>query len=136
MTPPTTAAPATPAAAPSSSRPAAAPTTAAAKPAPTTPVASPSTPNTVICRFDVNGGTYYLDVTSATEHNFSACDGGSMTNANLDDLFAIPGVDRRCFLPNEATIEFHALVAVYSSNKAADLAVAKQFCDQYHGTNN
>lgn len=72
------------------------------------------------------GGSYYLNVVSETVHDFSACVGGERTTMTLDNLFALPGnVDRRCFLSVDT---YHAIVGVYSSSRAIDLAAARQRC--------
>jgi hypothetical protein len=54
---------------------------------------------------------------------------------NLDDLFKMPDVDRRCILGTQATIDLHALVGVYSDTKANDLAAARSYCQRYGGSN-
>lgn len=100
---------------------------AAPNPAPSAPAAQP---NSEICRFTADGGSYYLLVTSATDHNFKACDGGAQYDGNVDKLLADgTGIDRRCILGDAATARLDAIVGVYSSPAAADMAAATAFCN-------
>jgi hypothetical protein len=102
-----------------------------------TQAATPTGPASEICQFADNGGSYYLLVTSATDHNFKACAGGTLYKGTIDDLFnTVPGLDRRCILGTAATVEFDALVAAYSDTKKADLAAARAFCAANGGTEN
>jgi hypothetical protein len=113
-------------------------TPAAAPPpaAPASAVATPTGPDQEICQVIENGSTYYLLVTSATDHNFKACAGDKLFAGTLDDLFnSAAGMDRRCILGNAATVEFDALVAAYSDTKKADMAAARAFCTANGGTN-
>jgi hypothetical protein len=119
----------TPAATPATTKPAAPTTSAAAAPAPS------SLPPREICRFTENGGTYYRLVTSATDHDFRACTGGTPYPGTLDDLFGVPNMDRRCILGDQATVEYNALVAVYSDTTTPNLAAARAYCKAHGGTN-
>jgi hypothetical protein len=127
----------TPTAEPATPTLAATPTRAAtpAAPAPPTKAAIPTVHDRQICRVTDYGGSYYLLVTSAAEHDFRACGGATLYPGTLDNLFAVPNMDRRCILPSESIGFFHALVAVYSDTVPADRSAAKAFCDTYKGTN-
>jgi hypothetical protein len=108
---------------------------ATTKPAPPPPP-TPATPrDSELCRVDDAGASFYLSVTSATEHDFRACANATVIPGTLDDLFSLPGVDRRCVLGIQAIAELHALVGVYSDTKAEDLAAARDYCRAYGGTN-
>lgn len=106
-------------------------------PATATAAATQTGPDQEICQFTDNGGSYYLLVTSATDHNFKACAGGALYKGTLDDLFnSGAGIDRRCILGSNADLAaFDALVAVYSDAKKADLAAARTFCTANGGSN-
>jgi hypothetical protein len=103
-------------------------------PAPTTAAASVD-PGREICSFVEGGGTYYRLVTSETDYNMSACVGGTRYTGTLEDLFTIPGMDRRCILGDAGMATFDAIVGVYSDTKKADLVAARAFCQQYGGSN-
>jgi hypothetical protein len=118
-TPPTTFAPAPP-------------TTPAAAP---TPASSPVSPHRRICRVTESAGSYYLNVTSAMDHNFQACAGATPYPGTLDDLLNLPGMDRRCILGDQYTAQNHALVGVYSDSASPNLTAAREFCTANGGTN-
>lgn len=81
-------------------------------------------------------GTYYLLVTSQTEHDFRACTGGTSYNGTLDDLFKQPDMDRRCIVgSNDGLARNHALVAVYSDKGKSNLAAARAYCESEGGSN-
>jgi hypothetical protein len=111
--------------------------TSKASSAGTTPAtsAAPVSVDRQICRVTGNGGTYYLLVTSATEHNFQACAGATPYAGTIDALLQLPGMDRRCILGDQYTAQNHAVVGVYSSKAAGDLAAARSFCSANGGTN-
>jgi hypothetical protein len=92
-------------------------------------------PTSEICRFNADGGAYYLLVTSATDHNFTACLGAVQYDEDSGDIDKLlsdgTGIDRRCILGTAATVRFDALVGVYSSPAAADMSAARAFCDAY-----
>ena len=99
------------------------------------PSASPL-PRDEICRATENGGTYYLYVISETMHQFDACLGNKPFAGTLETLVnTVAHLDRRCALPNDYIAAHNALVTVYSDTKKADLAAARAFCEQNHGTN-
>lgn len=114
--------------------PAPAPTPARARaPAPAPASApAPATDGVRICKITPgDGGVYYLHIASAQAHDFSACgDGHEAFNSNLDTLFAQPGMDRRCFVPQTT----EASIAVYSST-GKGLADAQRYCDSVGGKN-
>jgi hypothetical protein len=111
-----------------------APSVSASTAAPSTP-ATPVSADQRICRVTSNGGAYYLLVTSATEHNFQACAGAAPYAGTLDDLFKVPGMDRRCILPDQYTARNHAIVGVYSDTVTGNLTAARSFCFANGGTN-
>jgi hypothetical protein len=119
----------TPIAAPSAP-PTASPSTASKSSAP----AAAQDPGREICSFTASGGTYYLSVVSETDHNMSACAGGTRYRGTLDDLFTVPGMDRRCILGPAGTAKYDALVGVYSTSRAADLREARAYCIANGGT--
>jgi hypothetical protein len=89
-----------------------------------------------VCSQTDGKGTYYLDVTSQTEHDFRVCSGGTTYNGTLDDLFKQPGMDRRCIVgSNEALARNHALVGVYSDTGKSNLAAARAYCESEGGSN-
>ncbi len=99
-----------------------------------TPAATRTGPDQVVCQV-TDGGVYYLAVTSAADHNFSACAAGSPYPGTVYDLLGgVPGVDRRCILGDRYTEANRAIVAVYSDTKPEDLAAARAFCDANGGT--
>jgi hypothetical protein len=101
----------------------------------TAPPAPSIDPGREICSFVANGGTYYLLVTSETDHNLSACASGVRYPGTLEDLFTVPpGMDRRCILGPAATARYDAIVGVYSTTKTADLAAARAYCKTNGGT--
>ena len=82
------------------------------------------------------GGSYYLLVTSTTEHDFRACDGATGYNGTTDTLLAIPGMSRMCVLDSSSSVaQYHAIVAVYSDTSGSDEQVAQAFCTSNNGTN-
>jgi hypothetical protein len=85
-------------------------------------------PVRAICTVTDGGGTYHLAVTSAATHNFGVCTGWPRFPGTLDDLFAVPGMDRRCLSGNDFAVSDGALVGVYSGSGRADLAAAQRFC--------
>lgn len=101
-----------------------------------TPTQEASTAGQEICGVSGRSGSYYLLVTSATDHNFKACDNAVQYTGTLDDLFKLPGMDRRCILGDAYTSANDALVAVYSDTKPDDLAAADAFCRANGGTQN
>lgn len=111
------------------SSPASAPTTLA------TVAATGALPDQMICQLDVDGGTFYLLLTSASDHNFSACKGATPYSGTIDQLLtANHGVDRRCFLNNAFIAKWDASGGVYSDTKKADLAAERDYCSA-NGTN-
>ncbi|MEV8510828.1 hypothetical protein [Dactylosporangium sp. NPDC051484] len=126
--PPTTTAPAPP---PTTT------TAAAPPPSPTTTTTQPpAVKNRMICKVTEGGGTYYRYVTSASEHNFSACADGTEVPGTIDDLLLGPGnINRRCILGDTAIAMYHALVGVYSDTGTKNLAAARAYCDANGGTN-
>jgi hypothetical protein len=97
-------------------------------------VANPATPpDREICRVTDNGGSYYLLVTSATYHNFQACDGATPYDGTMDKLLNLPKMGRRCILGDQYTADNHALVGVYSDTDSANMAAARRFCDANGG---
>jgi hypothetical protein len=102
-------------------------TTAPASTPTKTTAAAPATSE--ICEFASNGGHYYLFVTSATDYDFSACNGGQAYSGTIQQLVTDgSGIDRRCILGLDATIKFDAIVGVYSSPARVDAAAAIAFC--------
>jgi hypothetical protein len=95
-------------------------------------------PGREICGMTVDGGTYYLNVTSETTNDLSACDGGTPFKGTVDDLLGQPRMDRRCILPtdgdSEAMQRFNAIVGVYSASDPVDLDAARGFCRVNSGT--
>ena len=84
----------------------------------------------MICKVtgDDGTGTYYVNQTSKTTHDFSPCSSGQPIKLTLDDLFALPGnIDRRCLLSVDT---YHATAMVYSSSSRADLRAAQQRCSE------
>jgi len=103
-----------------------------------TPIITPApvaNDTTRLCKVTAtSGGVYYLDVTSATEHDFRACNGAEPYNGTLDTLLAMSGMDRRCILDsNEAIARFRALVGVYSDTMDGNISAARQFCRSQGG---
>lgn len=135
--PPTTAgaaAPTTPSAMPTTPL-STAPAPASSVPASTTPTtAGPVDPNRRICRITTGAGVYYLNVTSAAAHNFRACDGAAPYAGTLDELLALPNMDRRCILGDDYTAREQAIVGVYSDTAKPNLDAALAFCHANGGT--
>jgi hypothetical protein len=119
----TSAAPATSAAVPppATSRP-------AAPPPATTTQAPAAPPSAELCKVTGGGATYYRWVTSATDHNFTACQGATVVPGTVDDLLKQDNMDRRCILGDEATARYDAIVGVYSDTNAKNLAAARAWC--------
>ena len=116
---------------PATSRSSAAAATAA------TPSETPTTTDTQrLCRVDTEGGgSYYLLVTSTTEHDFRACDGATAYSGTTDTLLTIPGMARTCVLSSSSSVvQYHATVAVYSDTSGSDQQVAQAFCASNNGT--
>jgi CTP-dependent riboflavin kinase len=81
----------------------------------------------------LGGGTFFLNVTSAAQHDFRACGGSTPFPGTLDTLLGKPGMDRRCVLDSAGSIgQYHALVAVYSDT--TNLQAAQTFCTDNNGT--
>jgi hypothetical protein len=81
-----------------------------------------------------NGGSYWLLLTSATSHDWTACAGAHLQPANLDTIMSSgAGVDRRCI--GYPGVGENALVGVYSSTSSADLADADDLCQSQGWTN-
>jgi hypothetical protein len=98
-------------------------------------VANPATPpDREICRVTDGGGSYYLLVTSATYHNFQACDGATPYDGTMDKLLNLPKMGRRCILGDRYTADTHAVVEVYSDTNSANMAAARRFCDANGGS--
>jgi hypothetical protein len=99
--------------------------------APTTPAAVATTPagqpDRMVCKVESEGGTYYLLLVSAMDHNFSACAGNP--TVDFDDMISISGMDRRCVLSNQFISANGAAGGIYSDGKAKDLAAARSACD-------
>jgi hypothetical protein len=79
-----------------------------------------------------------------TAGNLSACHGApAVFDNDLDKLFTVPHMDRRCILPEtepgpglpDALPTDEADVAVYSDTAKRDLAAARQYCKDFGGTN-
>jgi hypothetical protein len=93
-------------------------------------------PGMEICRFDNNGGIYYLYVTSKTVNDLSACQGATPVVTTIDDLLSQPHTDRRCILSSDAAMQqYNAIVGVYSDTTRPDLQAAQQFCAANGGSN-
>lgn len=103
------------------------PLTSAAAPASTAP------PDRQICRVTDGAGSYYLYVTSATDHDFRACTGAVAYSGTIDGLLNLPGMDRRCILGAQYTAIYNAIVGVYSDTKTANLAAARRYCVAHGG---
>lgn len=102
----------------------------------TTAAAVSNLPSQMICQVDTGSGAYYLLLTSASDHNFTACDGAAPYAGDIDTLLGAGlGVDRRCFLDNAFIAQFDASGAVYSDTKKIDLAAAHDYCAANGGTN-
>lgn len=85
-------------------------------------------PDRELCKVTDSGGTYYLSITSAAAHNFSACDGGDVVQPLNTDVFSLdPKMDRRCMNPEPDVASEQALIAVYSGT-GQDLAAAMAYC--------
>lgn len=97
---------------------------------------TPTGVDRLFCELTDDGGSYYLLVDSAGFHNFDVCTGGKPYIGDLDGLFKMPGMDRRCILPNSYVIANHASVAVYADAKKANFAAAEAFCKANKGTEN
>ena len=81
------------------------------------------------------GGSYYLLVTSTTEHDFRACDGATPYSGTTDTLLTIPGMGRTCVLDSSTSVaQYHAVVAVYSDASGSDDQIAQAFCASNGGT--
>lgn len=105
------------------------PTPAPIAAAPSTPVRSAQPDWIKICKIDDGNGTYYLNISSATAHNFTACGTPpALYSGTIDDLLRLPGMDRRCMSGNADVAQEQADIGVYSDTKQADLAAAKAFC--------
>lgn len=114
--------------------------TTPAKPAPaaTTEESGPSGlgADEVICSMSgANGATYYLDVTSGTEHDLSECDMGKPIKTTLGELMNTENVDRRCVYDPVSDPSVKATVGVYSADDAASRAAAADQCQAHGGTN-
>jgi hypothetical protein len=104
---------------------------------PAPPGFDPSTANGAMCLVSQNGGTFWLSITSAQAHNFTACGGAPLQADNLDAIFASgPNVDRRCLNSDADIAAEEAVIGVYSSSNAADHAAARDFCTGNGWTNN
>jgi hypothetical protein len=91
-------------------------------------------PTTEICQVAYNGGTIYLYVTSATAHNFKACDGGTPYAGTIDQLVSSgSGINRQCDLGSGYTAQNNAAVAVYSDAAHGDMKAAQRFCSASAG---
>src|SRR3954451_20965072 len=66
-----------------------------ASPASDTPAAAAG-PDRKWCQLRDGRGTFLLFVTSAAEHDFSICGGGSIVDTDLDKVLGQAGWDRRC----------------------------------------
>ena len=90
-----------------------------------------------MCQANFNGGTYWLSISSAVDHNYILCTGYQLQADNLDAIFASgPNVDRRCVSDNDYASSEGAVVGVYSSSSAADVAAARDFCAEAGWSNN
>ena len=90
---------------------------------------------------DGSGGVYYLNVTSETFDDLSACDNAARFNGTLDDLSHRPNMNRHCTLPTAGdpgapADAFNAIIGVYSDTNPADLAAATRFCRVHLGKDN
>jgi hypothetical protein len=92
--------------------------------APNSPTAAAG-PEHEWCQLWDGQGTFLLNVTSAADHNFSICNGGSVVDTDTDKVLSQSGWDRRCLASNEAVAQLHALVGVYSSSRRVDRAAAR-----------
>lgn len=82
-----------------------------------------------MCQVRSGGGTYWLHVNSAKDHNFLVCAGYPLQADDLDMIFVSgTNVDRRCVSTNDYAASEGAIVSVYSSSSAADLTAARDFC--------
>lgn len=108
------------------------PTAAAASPPATASSSSSAQPGSDTCQLTADGGHYFLTISSAAAHNFTACTSGVPVPGGLDAVFASgPGVDRRCASTSVQVAQDQALVAVYSSTRAADEAAARAYCTSH-----
>lgn len=117
--------------------------TAAPAAAPATVATGPA--DTRICKVTATDrGAYYLDITSAQGHNFTACgDGPEAFGSDIGRLLGQPRMDRRCILPvtepatagADTAPTDEALVGVYSDTTRKDLADARDYCRSLGGTN-
>jgi hypothetical protein len=115
-------------------------TLSSSSPAPVTGGPSGLGPGSEICQVQaVNGGTYFLYVTSRTDNDLSECDDGTALQANIDDLLGDtrfgPNMDRRCIYDITTDPTVDALVGVYSSGREIDRAAARETCELHHGSN-
>jgi hypothetical protein len=98
-------------------------------------------PGQEICKVTSNtGGVFYLNVTSKTANDLSACDGDTAIQGDLDYLFSIPHMDRRCVLPTAGEPDaqanaYNAIVGVYSDTTEPNLDAANAYCQANAGTN-
>lgn len=82
-----------------------------------------------ICTISGGSSTFYLKISSAAAHNFTECGTPpSFYSGTIDDLFKLPGMDRRCMTNNADVAQEQADIGVYSDTKRANLAAAKAFC--------
>ena len=88
------------------------------------------------CQLGEGQGAFLLYVTTAADHDFSICQGGSDVDTDLDKVLSQSGWDRRCLSSNDAAAQLHAIVGVYSSSRRVDRAAAKVWCEQQGWTNN
>ncbi len=117
-------------------QPAVPPPAAASSPTATPVAAAPIAPPTAaqpdwirICKMTDGDGIFYLNITSAAAHNFSDCGGRpAWYSGTIDNLFNLPGMDRRCMTGNADVAQEQAIIGVYSDTKKPDLAAAKTFC--------
>ena len=99
------------------------------------PPATDSRPDSMVCKMDADGGSYYVLAISAFEHDFTVCLGATTYAGTIDQMLGIKGMGRRCILGDEAMNKYHASVGIYSDRKAVDLAAARSYCKLWHGTN-
>lgn len=91
-------------------------------------------PDNMTCRAvdPRTGGVYYLSVSSGSWRTLTACNGHEPYDATVGELLDLPGVDRRCFAPDNYFP--HQLVAVYSG-RGLGLTAAEEFCRAVGGSN-
>ena len=98
-------------------------TTAAANP--TSGGLSGHGPGDELCRID--GGAFYLAVTSPKLHDLSQCDGGTPIQGWVEQLFGM-GIQTRCHYHAVSDPSVHAIVTVYSSGRDVDKGAALDRC--------